>query len=280
MMLNVSPSSTLTRARFRRMLAASVAAVSLTLPAAAVPLPPPVVSGTAQFNREASGQTIGTFGLLDHSVSPFGTLQFFSAGMSAPSLRAAADIGPIVNFATTSGTSSGFLRYSFEIVGPDRSVPIFAAASGHVAGVAGDGGGFEAIARWSLRNTSEIRLLEDSVSVFFNGVGAGATNNDSYVRNHATTLQANQEYRVVMEVLVRASTGINAVGFGNAGAFVDPVFSFGAGVGPEYSFVFSEGIGNTPPIPEPHLYALLAAGLLTLGYFRRRAGTRRQEEAS
>jgi hypothetical protein len=36
-----------------------------------------------------------------------------------------------------------------------------------------------------------------------------------------------------------------------ATAFVDPVFSFGPGVGSEYSLVFSEGFGNSAPVPEP-----------------------------
>jgi hypothetical protein len=53
-----------------------------------------------------------------------------------------------------------------------------------------------------------------------------------------------------------------------ASAFIDPVFSFGPGVGSEYSFLLSEGVGNAVPIPEPNASALLLAGVLAVGFFR------------
>lgn len=248
-----------------------IAPFALVAPqAAAIPLPASVVDGTAQFSSFDPGVRIQTFGLLDHQFSGLGTLQFFSSG--EPALRASADIGPAVD-RLGSGTSSGFVRYSFEIVGPDCAgsegcVPVDITAAGQVAGAAGGGGGFESIARWSLRNTSEITLLGDSVSVF-TGVGGGATDDDAFVADHNILLHTNREYRVVMEVLARASTGVIGVGgFGSATAFVDPVFSFAAGVDPAlYSFRFSEGISNTlPPSPvsEPGTAALLALGGLVL----------------
>lgn len=263
-----------TSARLRCMAVAGAAAMSLALPAAAIPLPAPAVAGTASFNRDPLPRTISTFGLLDHTVSPFGALQFFSAGVPIPVLRAAADVGPVVNLATVFGNASGFLRYSFEIVGPDDSVPVVVAASGRVAGVAADGGGYEAVARWSLRDTTETILLGDSIDIVFDGAGGDDSEDEVFAANHSIMLQTNREYRVVMEVIARAGTGINAIGLGEADAFVDPAFSFGAGVDPSaYTFRFSEGIGNSPPaatVSEPGGLALAMLGAAAALATRRR----------
>jgi hypothetical protein len=64
-------------------------------------------------------------------------------------------------------------------------------------------------------------------------------------------LQTNTEYRVVMEVMAQAGT--LTVGMqSQAEAFIDPWFSFGAGIDPAlFSFHFADGIGNTPPEPPP-----------------------------
>jgi hypothetical protein len=272
------------RSRIQRAARAAMAACALagaSTPALAIPLPLPVADGTAQFSRNNDpGVRIQTFGLLDHTVDPFGTLQFFSAGTSAPVLRASADIGPVQNFATFSGTASGFLRYSFEIAGPQGSndpVPVDITAAGQVTGSAANGGGFEAIARWSLRDTSERILLGNSISVFFGGQDGGS-DDDSFGGDQATMLRPNQEYRIVMEVLARASTGVNAVGSGDALAFVDPIFRFGAGVDTSlYTFRFSEGIGNEPAsaVPEPAAPLLFVLGCAALAQARRRAGAAR-----
>jgi hypothetical protein len=186
----------------------------------------------------------------------------------------------VQNFATFSGTASGFLRYSFEIAGPQGSndpVPVDITAAGQVAGTAANGGGFEAIARWSLRDTSERILLGNSISVFFGGQ-EGGSEDDSFGGDQATMLRPNQEYRIVMEVLARASTGVNAVGSGDALAFVDPIFRFGAGVDTSlYTFRFSEGIGNEPvsAVPEPAAPLLFVLGCAALARARRRAGAAR-----
>jgi len=265
----------------RRFLAACSIA-SVAWPVHAIPLPAPIVDATAQFNAFDPGQRIQTFGLLDHTFQPIGRLQFFSTGTPAPALRAAADVGPIDNM-TGFGTVSGFLRYSFEIAGPDCTgvegcIAVDIAAAGHAAGLAGEGGGFEAISRWSLRNTSEIMLLGDSVSAFFDGgLGSSGSDEDAFTSNHSIMLHTNREYRVVMEVLARAGTGIFGTGgFGSAEAFVDPIFRFGSGVDPAlFAFRFSDGIGNTPAgvdVPEPGALALsmLAGAALLAASSRRR----------
>ncbi len=52
-----------------------------------------------------------------------------------------------------------------------------------------------------------------------------------------------------------------------ATAWIDPAFQLAPGVDPgAYSFVFSSGIGNTAPVPEPEAYAMMLSGLAVLGW--------------
>ena len=88
------------------------------------------------------------------------------------------------------------------------------------------------------------------------------------------TMLANHVYRVTMFVDV----GVAGGEFGaNAAAFIDPVFSFAPGVDPAYSFLFSEGIGNSPitASPEPSSVVLLSTGAIAIGLLRRRSKLRR-----
>jgi len=71
---------------------------------------------------------------------------------------------------------------------------------------------------------------------------------------------------MVADAFAAAGSGVSA----SATTFVDPVFSFGAGVGAEYSFLLSEGIGNSAPVPEPASFVLLIAGVLALSLVRTR----------
>lgn len=242
--------------------------------AAAVPLPAPIVHGEAFFNTDITGKTIDAFGTLSHTLPTHGTLQFASSGTPSPALRAAADLEPV---GTGSGTVSGFLRYTFEILGDDcvgieGCVPVHVFAAGHVAGFAEPGffTGFESIARWSLRNASEITLVGDSLHI--SGTG-GESDEDGFAGTHSLILRTNTEYRVVMEVLARAG-GLEVGAHSVAKAFIDPLFSFGAGVDTtRFAFHFADGIGNTAPpggVPAPGVPALVVLGLLALAAQRAR----------
>lgn len=254
--------------------AAPILAFAAPLPAAATPLPAPIVHGDAFFNVGSPPQAIDTFGTLIHSAPTHGTLVFSSTGTPSPALTATASLDPV---GTGSGTVSGFLRYTFEILGDDclgaeGCVPVFAFAAGRVAGYADPGpfNGFESIARWSLRNTSEIILVGDSLHI--SGAG-GESDVQGFAETHSLMLRTNTEYRVVMEVLARAG-GLEAGALSVAEAFVDPLFSFGAGVDPgRYAFHFADGIGNSPPVagvPAPGGLALVMVGLLAMAVRRSR----------
>lgn len=262
---------TVSAATLRRLLASAAApALALAAPpaATAMPLPAPIVHADAQFNFETTAQTLDTFGALEHILPTHGTLRFGATGTPLPALTATADLDPV---GTGSGTVSGFLRYTFEIIGdecagPDGCVSVDVFAAGRVAGFAEPGfiTGFESIARWSLRNTSEFILVGHDLHI--GGLG-GESDSKSFTETRSLMLRTNTEYRVVMEVLAR-SGGLEPGAHSVAEAFVDPLFSFGAGVDrSRYAFHFADGIGNEPPVsgvPAPGAPALVAVGLLAL----------------
>lgn len=242
------------------------------LPAFAIPLPLPFVLGEMFFNTETLRTSLAGFGSLEHALASHGTLSVQSSGAPLPTLTATADLNPV---GTGYGRTDGLIRYSFEIAGPaGMMVPVFVDASGHVAGVADAGGGFFAAeARWSLRNTSEITLVGDTVSV---STSDGGTDTRDFAESHLVMLQTNTEYRVVMEAIAQAGTvdvGLHA----EAEAFIDPLFRFADGVDLSlFGFHFADGIGNERPdegggggggtVPEPGALAnaALALGLLAL----------------
>jgi len=93
--------------------------------------------------------------------------------------------------------------------------------------------------------------------------------NESFGHTVELTLTANHIYRVTMIADAGAAAGSSGT-LAFATAFIDPRFSFGPGVGQEYSFVLSEGVGNSALVPEPSSFVLLISGMLGLGHFRMR----------
>jgi len=208
---------------------------------------------------------VRTFGFHDLS-GPGGRLILDSALFPSPFVFASVpDIRD--NFF---GRVSAVLDYEVVIIGPSSSVPVLVAASGRAqAGALAPPlgtGGFALTASWSIEDASS------GVIVFFEGIQTpqlSGSFSDSFDHTVSLNLTANQKYRVRMVADAAIANGITNGGIGSAFARIDPVFSFAPGVGPEYSFVFSEGVGNSP-VPEPSIFALMAAGLLAVSVFRQR----------
>jgi hypothetical protein len=230
-------------------------------PARAQALPPPGVIGLVSFNLLTPPPIdVGAFG--HYPLSGFeGDLLLDVGGTPSPFITASAQILP--NFF---GRANSMVQYSVQVLGPTATVAVQVAVAGGVAGTSSLGPapgdifhGFALKSQWSLQDAA-------SNTVFSEGIVTPALQgsfSDGF--NHVVDLQLNVGaiYRVTLIADASARSG-------SAFAFIDPVFSFAAGVGEGYSFVFSEGIGNAP-IPEPSSAALFVAGLLGLAALRRRA---------
>ena len=222
--------------------------------AQAVPLEEAHVAGQVLIANPGVGLQITTFGTFPLG-GPQGDLLFTAAGTPAPFLSAEATMAPFFF-----GSSSGILAYQMQVVGPAGDVPVSISFAGGVSGTSELLGedtfaGFAMTALWRFATTSGVPLFaEEGISTpFLTGAFS-----QSFGGTHDLVLTANQAYVVTLLVNVGARGG-------SASAFIDPIFSFGPGVGAEYSFLFSEGIGNGPvAVPEPQTYLLLGAGLLLM----------------
>ena len=240
--------------------------------AAAVIIPPDLiptpatVSADLLFNFTPPDPIhVRTFGRHDLS-GPGGRLLEDSALFPSPFLFASVPSIEDLFF----GRVSAVFDYEVVILGPPGSVLVQVDASGRAqAGAQPGTGGFALTASWSITNASS------GVTVFSEGIRTPELSGpfgDSFDHTDSLVLTANQRYRVRLIADAAIANGFTNGAVGFAFARIDPVFSFGEGVGPEYSFVFSEGIGNvrSSSVPKPGTFALILVGLLTLGLFRKR----------
>jgi len=275
--LSVNQSLAGARGRLIRVLAligailgsASHGATAAVLPPDLEPTPATVGADLAFNFTPPNPLHVRTFGFHDLS-GPGGRLIVDSALFPSPFLFASVPT-IIDNFF---GRVAAVLDYEVVIIGPSGSVPVLAAVSGRVQGGAAvppeGNGGFALTAVWSITTAST------GVTVFSEGIQTpelSGSFSDSFDHTVSIDLTANQRYRVRLIADAGINNGCPFCGFGTAFARIDPVFSFAPGVGPEYSFVFSEGVGNSPvdgtsPVPEPSTFALMAAGLFTVRLFR------------
>jgi hypothetical protein len=177
------------------------------------------------------------------------------------------------------GRVVGTMHYDVMVVGPDGDVPIEIRVAGFGAGfVNGFGSSLAYKTAWSFAAPGEFR----SGGIERRPVTAVGYLEESFRDTVGVTVPANRVLTLSLfaEVSVAAGSGRDGIPVGGKGAaIIDPVFSFGPGVGPEYSFVFSEGVGNEPfalappftAAPEPGTLALLATGLLAVARLRARA---------
>jgi hypothetical protein len=229
--------------------------------------------GSVHFNvtdprpRQVHGS--GVHRLVGH---PMGQLYLESQVLPSPYIRAAAGVAN-----GFFGTSLLRLTYQAMVVGRDTTLPIRIDVGGRAGGSVfadpGTGAFLSLRATWSFASPSEFHeggIVVPNVFSHFD---------DSFHEIRELTVRTNQALNLTLFAEVAARGGTMMIGgvpveVGTTGiAYIDPVFSFGPGVGPEYSFVFSDGVGNVPisSVPEPSTLALLAAGLLAVSGLGTRA---------
>lgn len=238
-------------------------------------LDPANISVTVLFNIPPPARLdVNIFGTFPQT-GPGGFLQFTASGFPGPFLSGEAHISK--NF---TGRVSGILIYAIEILGPAGKVPVLVDVSGgaSASSVANDPfAGFAMKSLWRLEDATQ--------TVFSEGIDTGQLSgifNESFGHTVALTLTANHVYRVTMVADAFAAAGSSGTS-AFATAFIDPTFSFGSGVGPEYSFLLSEGVGNSAAtsVPEPTSFALFITCMIALGLCRLRdKGACRQRAAS
>jgi len=252
------------RGRTRRALGGVCALCLLSIGHAnADALSPALISGSVSFNFEPpaalSFSTFGTFAV----SGPGGHVQATASGLPGPYLSGEETISK--NF---TGRAGGQLIYQIEVVGPPGAVEVLAQVEGGASGSSHPFdlfAGFDVIASWRLED-----VTLGLAPVFSEGIDSGLLRgsfNETFGHTVDLTLTANHLYRVTMAANSFAAAGSSGTdAFGSA--FIDPVFSFGPGVGPEYSLLISDGVGNSAA-PEPASLLLSGGAIAALALFRR-----------
>ncbi|MGE0386283.1 MAG: hypothetical protein AB7Q97_16270 [Gammaproteobacteria bacterium] len=223
-------------------------------------LAPAGVAAQVLFNFPP-GINIGTFGTFPLS-GPGGFLQFSSVGEPGPFAAAEAHVAP-----GFFGRSSGQIIYSMEILGPPGEVPVSVAVAGGASGSSSTQP-FTSFALKALWRIDDVNL--GLAQVFAEGIETPALQgsfSESFGHSVDLMLTAGHIYRVTLTADAAAGA-VDSDSQTFAAAFIDPVFSFGPGIGPEYTFHFSEGIGNSP-VPLPGTLLLIAPALAGLLRFVR-----------
>ncbi|MBS1825041.1 MAG: PEP-CTERM sorting domain-containing protein [Acidobacteria bacterium] len=228
-------------------------------------LSPALVGGSIFFNLSPPPRVnFTTFGT--HSLTgPGGLVQFTATPQPAPSLLA-----EVTAEAGLFNRSTGSLIYQMEVLGPGGSVAVSVQAAGSASASSPVGNpfsGFALKALWRFEDLSTASLLVNDEGI--NTPALTGSFSESFAKTYDMMLTVGHVYRVTLVADVGAGPGSSGKASGTA--FIDPIFTFGPGVGPEFSFNLSDGIGNSG-VPEPGTLGLMVAGALGIGVWRMRRG--------
>jgi hypothetical protein len=184
-----------------------------------------------------------------------------AVGRVAPTVQAYSFVSSVEDSPIYSDIQ-GQIVYEGEVVGPAGPVFLDVSALLRARAQAPDN---SATASWSVSQGGS-GLAGDSITYLFDPNRPGKLAVDST----AVEVQADMPFQVTLFAGAYGDTSLKAADccdFGDAHALADPVFK----VDPSntnanaYSLVFSPGIGNGAPAPEPAAWALMLVGVGGLG---------------
>jgi len=172
-----------------------------------------------------------------------------SALAPLPTVSATADVsGPTAFDITATAIADITLTYYLEVVGPPGMVPLDVRAAGTVSGTPNGGG----------------------IANFSTCLGVGDLQSSSWTLNTTATVAANNPYCVEIEAKAQAFEDGILDTAAHGSVTVDPHFAIDPGflLAPDYTLVFSDGIGNgaVSAAPEP---AMTLAVIAALGFLAR-----------
>lgn len=235
--------------------------------AQAATLETPEIIGTVFINRTSTDH-FSSFGSHTLDAPGMGAVSAEVTGTPLPSIEVHAQMGES-EVTLLFGRAVAILRYVVQITGPEAVVPVDIGVAGHATAVADTGASFVVQSAWQLvdSNGSGPVLASDEIST----PQQSGSFSQAFGRTVNLSLQTNRLYLVEMRADAEAAAseiGSKVV----AEAYVDPWFSFGAGVDTSlYAFQFTTGIGNAAPVPLPLSLVSLGAAIAVLGMQRRRA---------
>ncbi len=228
--------------------------------------PLPAASFTAADGTQSfSGTTSGSGPLFGGDVS------FVSLPAPSASISTSAGLGQ-------ASTVSAEIFYYFEIVGPSDGIPVPISVAATV-GYSEAGAKLTGTPSTFFNVFASVTVLPsyDPSALVHGGTSLGVgceTGFTCTVTSLSGTLSANiisgavnamqvSAFGAIDNSLVNANTSVSAI--------ADPVISFAPGFDATgYSIILSEGIGNSPAVPEPATLALLLTGAGAAGLVRRR----------
>lgn len=284
------------------------ASVTSNVAAGAVALPQNLNDRMLYVNAPGGGQRVGGPGSRNVRIDCVDAILLCNGTASSdsgfrPSPHVEATVGSLVSGVVpdtvvvdpskgVGGSASALAEYQFAVLGPANTtafvnlvsfVSVAFPATNNPNFSAGGGAGFVILGQgeqWVSTNLSLgstgtgylHRLTRDlqGNSVVTDQLPPG---NGQFAENDIVPFAANTLYTVRVfanaSAITRVVNGPNQGG-GSADAFADPTFSIDPMTpnAAAYSFVFSDGIGNTAPVPEPQAWALFACGLLVVGGLR------------
>jgi hypothetical protein len=223
--------------------------------------------------------TAGT--ISDSNTNYAGSIATSSLTVNAavPSITANVSSGGVTGVSESNASET--LTYYVHVSGPAGFVPVDFSSRGTV--FTNNVGGSQSLASLSIDGGYYVATADsiDGVTTLNSQTGGLATGTiaagsapNSFVMNGSIQIYGGNEVSVVMHSFDSTQTTGSSTDLASSYFdpyfFIDPTF---AEANPEYSLLFSSGIGNVSPVPEPSTWAMMLLGFAGVGFvaYRRKS---------